>query len=150
MSTDFFPGGGLLPHGTWLLEGNLQVTTSLGSCASRASVMALGNVTVSSNSTVALMPAAPKQFILLAGRDLQVGSAATLSACGSGGSVMTHEQLSLNGLISAQVVVEDQASCSPLVAGTLAISSPGAAQIDVSSAPSYYSGPLAAIRSWSE
>jgi len=147
-----------LPHGIWFIEGNIDVTGTSQDCTAinalpwaGVSIIAIGDIYVKSN-LLALRPIAPKKYILLAGRDykMQTGTNDVLS-CASG-AVLVHDQVYMNGnqLLSAQLVVENASTCSPMVGGSNAIDITGNPTIEVKYPPPVVTGRYASTLSWSE
>jgi hypothetical protein len=104
--------------GIWVVAGDIRIDGALGCMP--ASLIALGNVSVDANAQLDLLPAAPRAYVVLAGRDLVLNGNARITSCGAPGATLVHEQLDMRGshnLLQTQVIVQNAADCSHLASG---------------------------------
>jgi hypothetical protein len=144
------------PRGVWLVEGNMDTGgLTTGACPGDGlprSLNVVGSVIHETND-LTLVPAAPKGYVLLAGRDLKMITGNTvLSTCGTGAAVMVHEQFwaDANIHLEAQLIVEHRAACSTTVNTAEAIYTRGNMTIHVSGFPQVETGAPATPFLWSE
>jgi hypothetical protein len=144
------------PSGIWMIAGDVEFNSSTA-CTDQASIIALGDITLNTGHTaVNLIPAAPKPYILLAGRDLQLhgGNGGIDTGCPPvPAAVMVHEQLEFQSghdAIDAQVVVENADECSGTVPGPDAILGHGNDQINAPAVPPIGIGPSASLLDFQE
>lgn len=149
--------GAVLPHGIWFVEGNVHTVNATPNCAGlasrpswSASIISMGDF-IQDSTMLALRPAAPKGFVILAGRDFQMRAGPSQLWSCTPGAVMAHEQFEMNAgnHLTAQVVVESGARCSDLLGGN-AITMHGDATIEVPFLPVIGLGPLTTPLTWSE
>lgn len=143
------------PQGVWLVEGNMETGgLTTGPCPGGLprSLDVVGSVIHETND-LTLVPAAPKGYVLLAGRDLKMITGNTvLSTCSTGAAVMVHEQFwaDANIHLEAQLIVEHRAACSTTVNTPEAIYTRGNMTIHVSGYPLVETGAAATPFLWSE
>ncbi|HVE83634.1 MAG TPA: hypothetical protein VND93_12325, partial [Myxococcales bacterium] len=145
------------PSGVWIIEGNMDtagITTPdcLGHDGRRTSLIVVGNMDDSTNQ-LTLLPASVKGYSLLVGRDMQMTTGNTVfSTCATGAAVMVREQFSAGGNdhLEGQLIVENAASCSAVIAGSNAISTSGNFTVHVSGVPLVETGGAASTLSWAE
>ncbi|WP_224244430.1 hypothetical protein [Hyalangium gracile] len=148
-----------LPRGIWLVEGNVRFRqvdtpdcgTLSGEPGYRASIIATGNI-IHEAGPLSFLPASPKGFVLLAGRDFSVrGGSSRIHTCGTSAVVMVHEQAELRGdsHLEAQMVAENASTCSEELDGD-AIQMGGTATVSVPQFPPLPVGPPVRVRLLSE
>lgn len=151
-----------IPHGVWLVDGNLTFEDSTPDFATQGpvTILATGNVTLDNGTVLSLKPA-NRDVSLMAGRDLKLGNGNTkLLTCGDpsalpptcpSAAIMVYEQFSMgsNTHLQGQLVVQNAGTCSNLVTGK-AIETAGNSTISVPALPPISSSSGAAVLSWSE